>query len=202
MKGSDVPLRSSAEPVSEKPNTICGTGVLLRELTAAGVAKLLDEQSVQGGWASGYPFEGSRAAARGFLGRSAAQQHDAAGFGMYQIVRLADGLVIGDVGFHTPPQDGSVEVGFGLAPSARGAGHASEALGLLLGWVARQTDVREAVARTLIDNEPSKAVLARAGFTEIGADRNFIRYRWVPAPGTPHQPEVLVHGTAGNEDAG
>jgi len=124
--------------------------------------------------------EGSRAAGRGFQGRSAGQQHDTAGFGMYQIVRLADGLVIGDIGFHTPPQDGSVEVGFGLAPSARGAGHASEALGLLVGWAARQAGVREIVARTLTDNAPSKGVLARAGFTEIGTDGNFIRYSWVP----------------------
>jgi RimJ/RimL family protein N-acetyltransferase len=161
-------------------NSIPGTGVLLRELTAAGVASLLDEQALRDGWAPDYPFEGSRAAARGFQGRSAAQRHDAAGFGMYQIVRVADGLVIGDIGFHTPPQDGSVEVGFGLVPSARGAGHASEALRLLVGWAARQADVHEVVARTLTDNEPSKAVLARAGFTEIGTDGNLIRYSWVP----------------------
>ena len=161
-------------------NSIHGTGVLLRELAAAEGASLLDENTLKDGWAADYPFDGSRAAARGFLGRSAEQHRDTSGFGMYQIVRLADGLVIGDIGFHKPPRDGSVEVGFGLTPSARGSGHASEALRLLVGWVARHTDVRQVVARTLTHNEPSKAVLAIAGFTEIGTDGNLIRYQWVP----------------------
>jgi RimJ/RimL family protein N-acetyltransferase len=162
------------------PNTIAGRNVLLRELTVAGVAALLDEQGVQDGWACDYPFEGSRAAARNFQGRSAEQHHDTPGFGIYQIVRLVDGLVIGDIGFHAPPQDGSVEVGFGLAPSARGAGHGSEALRLLVSWAAQQPDVRRVVARTLADNEPSKAVLSRAGFRDVGKDGNLVHYTWAP----------------------
>jgi len=161
-------------------NSIAGTGVRLRELTAAGVASLLDAQAPRDGWASDYPFEGSRAAARGFQGRPTDQSGGTPGFGMYQIVRIADSLVIGDIGFHTPPQDGSVEVGFGLAPSARGAGHASEALRLLVSWAGRRAEVRRVVARTLVDNEPSKAVLARAGFIETGTDGNLIRYSWAP----------------------
>ena len=95
-------------------NTIPGARVLLRELTAAEVASLLDEQAMQDGWAPGYPFEGSMAAARGFQVRSAEQHRP--GFGMYQIVRIADGLVIGDIGFYAPPEEGSVEVGFGSHP--------------------------------------------------------------------------------------
>lgn len=165
-------------PPPPPPNTIPGTHVVLRELTVAEVALLLDEQAVQDGWAPDYPFEGSRAAARGFQGRSAEQHRP--GFGMYQIVRIADGLVIGDIGFYAPPKVGSVEVGFGLAPSARGAGHGSEALQLLVGWAAKQADVRRVVARTRVDNEPSKAVLARAGFTSVGRDGDLLHYSWTP----------------------
>jgi RimJ/RimL family protein N-acetyltransferase len=99
---------------------------------------------------------------------------------MYQIVRIADGLVIGDIGFYAPPQDGTVEVGFGLTPSARGVGHGSEALQLLVGWAAKQADVRRVVARTLVENEPSKAVLARAGFTNVGSDGDLLQYSWTP----------------------
>jgi RimJ/RimL family protein N-acetyltransferase len=142
----------------------------------AEVASLLDLQAVQDDWAPDYPFEGSRAAARGFQGRSAEQHRP--GFGMYKIVRIADGLVIGDIGFYAPPQDGSVEVGFGLARSARGAGHGSEALRLLVGWAAQQADVRRVVARSLVENEPSKAVLARAGFTDVGTDGDLVHYSW------------------------
>jgi RimJ/RimL family protein N-acetyltransferase len=174
-----VRRRSPPEPTSGGPNTICGTGVLLRELTAAGVASLLDDQALKDGWAPDYPFEGSRAAARGFQGRSAEEHRP--GFGMYQIVRIADRLVIGDIGFHTPPRDGSVEVGFGLVPSARGAGHASEALRLLVAWAALQPGVRKVVARTLTDNKPSQAVLTQAGFTEDDRNGNLIRYSLTPA---------------------
>jgi RimJ/RimL family protein N-acetyltransferase len=177
------PSASATPPPILPPNTIAGTGVLLREVTVAEVASLLDEQSVQNNCAPDYPFEGSRAAARGFQGRSAGQQHDTHGFGMYQIVRLADGLIIGDIGFHAPPQDGSVEVGFGLAPSARGAGHGSEALRLLVGWAEEQSEVRQVVARTLVDNEPSRAVLCRAGFRDFGRDGDLVHYRWTPPTG-------------------
>jgi RimJ/RimL family protein N-acetyltransferase len=163
-------------PPPSPPNTLPGTHVVLRELTVAEVPSLLDEQAVQNGWAPDYPFEGSRAAARGFQGRSAGQHRP--GFGMYQIVRIADGLVIGDIGFYAPPRDGTVEVGFGLAPSARGAGHGSEALRLLVGWAAKQADVRRVVARALVDNEPSKAVLARAGFSSDGRDGDLLQYSW------------------------
>ena len=159
-------------------NIIEGAGVILRELTVAQVASLLDERAVAGHGAPDYPFDGTRAAAAGFQGRSP-QQHRP-GFGMYQIVRIADGLVGGDIGFYAPPQGGSLEVGFGLATSARRAGHGSEAQRLLVGWAVLQGDVRRVVARTLVANQPCKAMLAQVGFTEVGTVGDLIHYSWTP----------------------
>ncbi len=63
----------------------------------AQVASLLDERAVADNWGTGYLFEGFRAAARGFQGRST-QQHRP-GFGRYQMLRIPAGLVLGDVEF-------------------------------------------------------------------------------------------------------
>lgn len=41
------------------------------------------------------------------------------GWGMYVLVREADGLVVGGMGFHGPPQDAAAEIGFDLHPDAR-----------------------------------------------------------------------------------
>ncbi len=70
-------------------------------------------------WAADYPFEGDLAAIGSFL-RATQQNGDQRPFGYYQIRRQTDGLAIGGVGFKGPPIGGVVEIGYGLAPSARG----------------------------------------------------------------------------------
>jgi RimJ/RimL family protein N-acetyltransferase len=93
-------------------------------------------------------------------------------------VRRADATVVGELGFHGPPRpDGTVEVGFALVPSARGAGLATEALELLLGWTIAQPVVRRVVARADPANGASRAVLARAGFVPDGTAGELLRYR-------------------------
>ena len=70
-------------------------------------------------------------ALRGFLAATAAYG-DRRPFGHYRITRTADGKAIGGIGFKGQPEDGRIEVGYGLAPSARGNGYAAEALAALL----------------------------------------------------------------------
>lgn len=81
---------------------------------------------------------------------------------------LADGVVVGDCGWFGPPDaDGAVEIGYGLAPSARGQGLATEAVRQLVAWVREQgaTTVR---AEVLPGNEPSLRLLGRLGFARAG----------------------------------
>jgi ribosomal-protein-alanine N-acetyltransferase len=81
---------------------------------------------------------------------------------------VEDGVVVGDCGWFGPPdEDGEVEIGYGLAPSARGRGVATEAVRLLLDWVRTQ-GARTVRAEVLPGNEPSWQLLLRLGFEQVG----------------------------------
>jgi RimJ/RimL family protein N-acetyltransferase len=73
-------------------------------------------------WAKDYPFDGDVIGVTAFL-RATAAHGEQRPFGCYQITRTADGKAIGGIGFKGQPIDGCVEVGYGLAPSARGNGY-------------------------------------------------------------------------------
>ncbi|WP_377268509.1 GNAT family N-acetyltransferase [Peterkaempfera sp. SMS 1(5)a] len=70
----------------------------------------------------------------------------------------------GGICFHGPPLDGATEIGFELAPGARGRGYATEALQALAGWALRQPGVHRVTATTAPGNLPSQRVMDRAGF--------------------------------------
>ena len=79
-------------------------------------------------WADGYPL-GSTLLRAELTAAAAAQDRPLGAFGSYQVVRRADGSVIGDVGFMGPPDEtGAVSLGCALASDARGRGYATEAL--------------------------------------------------------------------------
>ena len=79
-----------------------------------------------------------------------------------------NGVVVGDCGWFGPPDGaGEVEIGYGLAPSARGRRIGTEAVVLLRDWVVAQgaSAVR---AEVLPGNEPSLRLLVRLGFADTG----------------------------------
>src|SRR5580692_2353594 len=125
-------------------------------------------------WAPGYPTVGDVIAARRFLG-ACASTGDPQLFGNYEIRRREDGQAIGGVGFHGPAdENGSVTIGYGLIPSARGQGYASEALrGLLL--FARGHGVTCVKGDTDHDNIASQHVMLAAGMRLTGEDER-VRY--------------------------
>lgn len=100
------------------------------------------------------------------------------GFGIYLIVRRDDGLVVGDAGFHTPPDlRGSAEIGYGLAASARGFGFASRAVRLLAQWGLEQPSLSAIIAETDTGNLASIRVLEACGFVRLAGGTDRIRYR-------------------------
>ena len=131
-------------------------------------------------WADDFPFEGDVGAVGGFL-RATAGSGDQRPFGYYTITRLADGLAIGGVGFKGQPDDGWVEVGYGLVPSARGNGYAAEAVVALLSVAARH-GLSRVIANTTPDNFASQRTLIRAGFRLVNTDAEFHRFE-VPLNG-------------------
>ena len=77
----------------------------------------------------------------------------------------AGDLVVGDLGTFGPPDDdGRVEIGYGLAAPFRGRGLGSEAVRLLVDWLAAQPEVRLLTASVEVGNEPSRRLLAGLGF--------------------------------------
>lgn len=125
-------------------------------------------------WAADYPFAGDLAAVGSFL-RAAEQLGEQRPFGYYQIIPAADGLAVGGAGFKGQPRGGSADVGYGLAPSARGHGYAAEALTALL-TLAAHHGVATVRADTTEGNIASQRTLVRAGFTFVGADADLQHY--------------------------
>jgi RimJ/RimL family protein N-acetyltransferase len=117
-------------------------------------------------WAPDFPFDGDVVAIELFL-RASTELGEQRPFGFYLISRLSDGRAMGGIGFKSQPIRGTVEIGYGLTPSARGRGFAAEAVAGLL-TVAIDQGLAKVKAETTLDNIASQRTLIRAGFRLVG----------------------------------
>jgi [ribosomal protein S5]-alanine N-acetyltransferase len=78
-----------------------------------------------------------------------------------------DGALIGNGGWKGPPEAGTVEVGYAVAPARRGRGLATAAVRELL-QRARRAEVQRVIAHTLPRRSASTTVLERCGFSRTG----------------------------------
>jgi RimJ/RimL family protein N-acetyltransferase len=147
----------------------------LRPLAPAEMEDLLEGVPLEGQrWADGYPLDGTLVAVA-MQASLEGSGVDRQGFCHYQVLLRGDRsdgpeIVIGDVGFHAPPDDlGEVSIGFGIVPVARGRGYAVEALRALLEWALVQPEVRSVHADTDLVNLASQRVLLNAGM-RLAAD--------------------------------
>lgn len=126
-------------------------------------------------WLGDGPSDGSREAA-GMLVRAFNEEVHRPGWGMYLLVRSADGTVVGGMGFHgAPDEHGRAEIGFDLAPQARGNGFATEALVALARWGIAQPGVEQIIATTTPDNRAAQRVMERAEFERLpGSDGTLV----------------------------
>lgn len=125
-------------------------------------------------WLGGGPGSGTRDLA-GIVERADQVGWHRPPWGLYVIVRSADGLAVGGAGFHGPPgSDGTVEVGYELAEDARGHGYATEALRALTAHAFTHPAVHTVTASVFPGNSASERVLLRIGFTR-GADVDGLR---------------------------
>jgi RimJ/RimL family protein N-acetyltransferase len=139
--------------------TVQTSRLTLESLTRDEWAAVAEGGMVDG--APDYPTEGDLVAAS----LVAVGDWPAGDWGPLQVRRISDGLVIGGVGCKGEPDaDGRVEIGYGLVPSARGHGYATEAVLGLLEWL-RNEGVHEVVAECDESNLASMAVLRRCRFT-------------------------------------
>jgi len=71
----------------------------------------------------------------------------------------------GDLGTHGPPDsEGCVEIGYTLAPSARGKGIGTAAVAAFVGRLAAVPGLRRITAVTGTQNTASRRLLERQGF--------------------------------------
>jgi RimJ/RimL family protein N-acetyltransferase len=79
------------------------------------------------------------------------------------------GAVLGSVGVSIKSHDPAVaEIGYWLAPEARGRGAATRALSLLSRWVLRELPVARLQLTTDVENTASQRVAERGGFVREG----------------------------------
>jgi RimJ/RimL family protein N-acetyltransferase len=127
-------------------------------------------------WGSGYPLGSSLLRAELTLA-SAAQKLPVGGFGSYQVIRRADGHVIGDAGFMGPPDaTGAVSIGCAIIDDARGQGYATEALTALVKWAREQPGLTCVLADTTRSNIASQRLLERIGMHRVGEDGELLYY--------------------------
>jgi RimJ/RimL family protein N-acetyltransferase len=85
------------------------------------------------------------------------------------ILDAASGAFAGHIGlFYNEPQTQQAILGYGLLPGYRGRGFTTRAVRLLTDWAFATTNLARIIAGTAPDNQPSQAVLQRAGFTREG----------------------------------
>ena len=120
-------------------------------------------------WALGFPQAGDRTVARLWLAGAEATADPApiGPWGAYEVWTLL-GVCIGTAGFHGPPYEGEVEIGYGIAAGHRGRGLATEAAGALVD-LARAHRVARVVGRVDAGNASSQRLLHRLGFHVVGA---------------------------------
>src|ERR1700722_16714395 len=154
-----------------QPDRVAAERVELRQVSA-GLARVLADPEADDpdarSWADGYPLPGTRVAARNL-----ARQAETAGdggtgqWGMFQIILRETGEVIGDIGFHGPPDAaGTVEIGYGVVEQYRGRGLAGESAVAICGLAWSRPAVTRIIARTGEGNAASAGVLRHAGFRE------------------------------------
>ena len=76
--------------------------------------------------------------------------------------------LVGWGGFKGPPRDGTVELGYAIAPARQGRGLATAAVHALLREAFAHPSVHAVIAHTLPESGPSPRVLEKAGFTFHG----------------------------------
>jgi len=94
------------------------------------------------------------------------------------ITDAASGAVIGAVGVGRKADDQAIaEIGYWLAPEARGRGAATRALRLLSAWSLRELELARLQLTADVENDASQRVAARGGFHREGVLRAWMNRR-------------------------
>jgi len=90
------------------------------------------------------------------------------GFSDWAIVRLDDGLILGECGLTRLPEFDEIEIGYMLAPQHWGQGYAFEAATAVTRYAFEQLKLDRLIALTRPENERSIRVLEKLGMQRVG----------------------------------
>lgn len=76
--------------------------------------------------------------------------------------------VVGLCSITRPPEQGVLDIGYGVASSRQGRGSAGRAIGEIVAWAKGSADVTAITADTSTTNLASQRVLERNGFVRMG----------------------------------
>lgn len=93
------------------------------------------------------------------------------------IVHVSDAIVIGSMGFKSPPDElATVEIGYDIVKKYQGQGYATEMARGLIDWAFHQPNVCRVIAECLVSNVPSIRVLEKVGMKRVSQSKNMIHW--------------------------
>ena len=93
------------------------------------------------------------------------------GLATFAIVDPADTLLLGSISFVGLPEEGVVEIGYWIAPEARGRGVATASTRLICDWALDVLGFNRVEWQAYVGNDGSRRVARRCGFTFEGTLR-------------------------------
>ena len=84
------------------------------------------------------------------------------------MIELKDGTHVGELCFKGITEEGTAEIGYGIAEDYQGCGYATEAVSALVDWALHQPGVTCVTAETEETNIASQRVLKKSGFIPMG----------------------------------
>jgi [ribosomal protein S5]-alanine N-acetyltransferase len=100
-------------------------------------------------------------------------------FTAWQIVHLAQNVIIGGVGVGYPDENGEAMTGYHIDRRFQRQGFAAEALKVLLAWAFENPKLISVIATVRLDNMASHGVVLKNGFKELKRDNELIYWQLV-----------------------
>ncbi|MEV4503059.1 GNAT family N-acetyltransferase [Streptomyces klenkii] len=134
-------------------------------------------------WAADFPSGGDRVIA----GLLDGNPDWLGAYGHRLIAERDSGLVVGSTGLFWPPNEGALELGYGVVTSRQGRGYATEATRALAAFALTAPGVHTVLAGVELSNPASVRVLEKAGFERYETTRGedggeLARYRMTATP--------------------
>ncbi|GAQ19775.1 GNAT family acetyltransferase [Oceanobacillus picturae] len=100
------------------------------------------------------------------------------GWGVWLVINREDYNIIGDIGFKGKPNlENTVEVGYGIIPSAQNKGYATEAVREIIKWAFSFENVKKIVAECQNDNLSSVRVLEKLQMERTEPEKNMLKWQ-------------------------